>query len=98
MSVLRFQFTHHARRGETPDQAYVDALLRDLEHELPQVEGRTIQTIFLGGGTPSLFSPEAIARLLAGIRQRITLAPNAEVTLEANPGTVVAPAHPAPAT
>ena len=76
------------RAARFPEQAYVDALLRDLEHELPQVEGRTIQTIFLGGGTPSLFSPESIARLLAGIRERVALAPDAEVTIEANPGTV----------
>ncbi len=81
-------FNSHAARGEIPEQAYVDALLRDLESELPRVNDRMIETIFLGGGTPSLFSPESIARLLAGIRQRITLASNAEVTLEANPGTV----------
>ena len=81
-------FNSHAAHGEIPEQAYVDALLRDLEHELPQVEGRTIQTIFLGGGTPSLFLPESIAHLLAGIRARVSLAPDAEITLEANPGTV----------
>lgn len=68
-------------------EAYVDALLADLESELPQIWGRTVQTVFLGGGTPSLFPPEAIERLLAGIRARVRLAPDAEITMEANPGT-----------
>lgn len=81
-------FNSHAARGEIPEQAYVDALLHDLEVELPRIEGRTLETIFFGGGTPSLFSPESIARLLAGIRARAALAPDAEITLEANPGTV----------
>ena len=81
-------FNSHAARGEIPEQAYVDALLRDLEQELPRIEDRTIETIFLGGGTPSLFAPASIARLLAGIRERVALALNAEITLEANPGTV----------
>ena len=81
-------FNSHAARGAIPEQTYVDALLRDLEQELPRAAGRTVETIFLGGGTPSLFSPESIARLLTGIRARIAIAPNAEVTLEANPGTV----------
>ena len=81
-------FNSHAARGEIPEQAYVDALLRDLEQELPRVTGRTVETIFLGGGTPSLFSPGSIARLLAGIRERVALTPGTEITLEANPGTV----------
>ena len=81
-------FNSHAARGEIPERAYVDALLRDLEQELPRAAGRTVETIFLGGGTPSLFSAESIARLLAGIRERVALAPGAEITLEANPGTV----------
>ncbi len=81
-------FNSHAVRDGIPERAYVDALLCDLDVELPSVAGRRIETIFFGGGTPSLFSPESIARLLAGIRQRIALAPNTEVTLEANPGTV----------
>ena len=81
-------FNSHAAHGEIPEAAYVDALRRDLESELPRVDGRTIETIFLGGGTPSLFLPESIARLLADIRTRVSLAPNAEITLEANPGTV----------
>ena len=81
-------FNSHAARGEIPEQAYVDALLRDLESELPRIEGRTVETIFLGGGTPSLFSPESIARLLDGIRAGVEVTPDAEITLEANPGTV----------
>jgi oxygen-independent coproporphyrinogen-3 oxidase len=81
-------FNSHAARGAIPEKTYVDALLRDLGSELPRIEGRIIETIFLGGGTPSLFSPENIARLLAGIHERAALAPDAEITLEANPGTV----------
>jgi len=81
-------FNSHAARGEVPEQTYVDALLRDLEAEAPRAEGRVIETIFLGGGTPSLFSPDSIARLLTGTRERVRLAPGAEITLEANPGTV----------
>ena len=71
-----------------PEQEYIDALLRDLEQDLPRVWGRIVHTIFIGGGTPSLFSPEAIDRLLSGIRARLSLDQNVEITLEANPGTV----------
>jgi oxygen-independent coproporphyrinogen-3 oxidase len=81
-------FNSHAVKDELPEDAYVDALLRDLEQELPTVWGRTVQTVFMGGGTPSLFSPAAMERLLAGIRARLPLKPGAEITLEANPGTV----------
>ena len=91
-------FNSHAARATIPEQEYIDALLRDLEQDLPRVWGRIVHTIFIGGGTPSLFSPEAIDRLLSGIRARLPLDQNPEITLEANPGTVVAPAHPAPAT
>ena len=80
-------FNSHALRGDLPEQAYVDALLRDLEQELPAVWGRTVRTVFLGGGTPSLFSPNAIDRLLAGVRARLPLHPDAEITLETNPGS-----------
>lgn len=77
-----------ARAGEDmPEQAYVEALMADLEAALPLIWGRTVHSVFLGGGTPSLFSPEAIDRLLAGVRARLRLEPGAEVTLEANPGT-----------
>jgi oxygen-independent coproporphyrinogen-3 oxidase len=79
-----------AVRGEIPEARYVDALLADLEQDLPRVWGRPVRSIFLGGGTPSLFSPEAIEQLLAGIRARVALASEAEITLEANPGTVEA--------
>lgn len=83
-------FNSHERRGSTnelPEQRYVDALLADLEFSLPSIWGRRVSTIFFGGGTPSLFSAEAIDRALAGIRARVQVAPDAEVTLEANPGT-----------
>jgi oxygen-independent coproporphyrinogen-3 oxidase len=81
-------FNSHAVRDAFPEQAYVDALLRDLEQELPAVWGRTVQTVFMGGGTPSLFSAPAIDRLLSGVRARLPLNPDAEITLEANPGTL----------
>jgi len=79
-------FNSHPLKGELPETRYVEALLSDLELDLPRIWGRRVQTIFLGGGTPSLFSPAAIDQLLAGIRARVTLAPDAEITLEANPG------------
>ena len=80
--------SHAVGDGPIPEQAYVDALLRDLELELPLVWGRRVQSLFLGGGTPSLFSAEALARLLSGIRARLPLVSDCEITLEANPGTV----------
>lgn len=81
-------FNSHEARAKIPEQEYIDALLRDLEQDLPRVWGRIVHTIFIGGGTPSLFSPEAIDRLLSGIRARLPLDQNIEITLEANPGTV----------
>ena len=81
-------FNSHALRVAIPEQAYVDALISDLEQDLPRVWGRTVETVFIGGGTPSLFSPAAIARLLSELRARLPLKPTAEITLEANPGTV----------
>jgi putative oxygen-independent coproporphyrinogen III oxidase len=80
-------FNSHALRDVLPEHAYIDALLEDLEQELPALWGRTIHTVFLGGGTPSLFSAPAIERLLSRIRARLQLHPDAEITLEANPGT-----------
>ena len=80
-------FNSHERRGEIPQARYVDALLADLELALPSIWGRRVHTVFFGGGTPSLFAPEAIDRVLAGVRSRVPLAPDAEITLEANPGT-----------
>ena len=79
--------SHEMRTAELPEQRYIDALMADLEAALPLIWGRSVQTVFMGGGTPSLFSPQAIDQLLAGIRARVRLAPNAEITLEANPGT-----------
>lgn len=77
-----------SRVGEGFDEmAYVEALLRDFEYSLPSIWGRPISTIFMGGGTPSLFSPQAMDALLAGIRARVRLQPDAEITMEANPGT-----------
>jgi oxygen-independent coproporphyrinogen-3 oxidase len=72
---------------ELPEQRYLDALRADLEASLPLVWGRIVQTVFIGGGTPSLFSPESIDRLLTDIRALLRLSPDAEITLEANPGT-----------
>lgn len=72
---------------KAPEADYIDALLKDLESALPGIWGRRIQSIFMGGGTPSLFSASSIDRLLAEIRARMNLAPAAEITLEANPGT-----------
>ncbi|SPW31167.1 Oxygen-independent coproporphyrinogen-III oxidase [Edwardsiella tarda] len=83
-------FNSHAQKGEIPQQAYVDHLLADLDQELPRVAGRTLSTLFIGGGTPSLFSGEALQRLLDGVRARLPLAADAEITMEANPGTVEA--------
>lgn len=81
-------FNSHAVKAETPELAYVDALLADLSADLERYNIATlVQTIFIGGGTPSLFSPEAIGRLIDGIKQRIPLADNIEITMEANPGT-----------
>jgi oxygen-independent coproporphyrinogen-3 oxidase len=82
-------FNSHAAT-ELPEAAYVDAVLADLERALPDIWGRKVQTVFFGGGTPSLFSPDAIDRLLTGVRTLIPLVPAAEITLEANPGTVEA--------
>ena len=80
-------FNSHEAKGEVPEQRYIDALMADLEQALPLVWGRTIHSIFIGGGTPSLFSPQSIDRLLGDVRARLNLEPDCEVTLEANPGT-----------
>src|SRR5437762_4548453 len=80
-------FNSHERRGAIPETQYVDALIADLEFALPSIWGRRVVSVFFGGGTPSLFSPEAIDRILAAVRARVTVAPDAEITLEANPGT-----------
>ena len=81
-------FNSHQIRNELPEKDYIAALFADLEQDLPKVWGRSVRSIFIGGGTPSLFSPDAIDELLSGIRARLPLIANAEITLEANPGTV----------
>ncbi|NIR28136.1 MAG: oxygen-independent coproporphyrinogen III oxidase-like protein [Gammaproteobacteria bacterium] len=81
-------FNSHALRGALPEAAYVDALLADLETESPWARGRRVRSVFIGGGTPSLLTPEAIDRLLSGVRARLAVSADAEITLEANPGTV----------
>ena len=80
-------FNSHQGKGGLPFDAYVDALLRDLDHDLPLVWGRTVHSVFFGGGTPSLFPPETIDRFLQGASSRLRFAPGLEVTLETNPGT-----------
>jgi len=81
-------FNSYTLRDELPEQRYVDALLRDFDAQLPQVAGRALTSIFLGGGTPSLFSPASIGRLISHARAQLGLPDDAEVTLEANPGTI----------
>lgn len=80
-------FNSHAVKSKLPADEYIDALFRDLEQDLPLVWGRTVQTVFFGGGTPSLFSAAQVERMLSGFRGLLNVAPGAEVTLEANPGT-----------
>jgi oxygen-independent coproporphyrinogen-3 oxidase len=80
-------FNSHALRGDLDEAGYVDALLRDLDFELATPEPRPIASVFFGGGTPSLFSPAAVGRVLDHARRRLGFAPDIEVTLEANPGT-----------
>lgn len=80
-------FNSHEARGPLPFEAYVDALLADLDHDLPLAWGRTVHSVFFGGGTPSLFPADAIDRLLQGASARLRFAPGAEITLETNPGT-----------
>ncbi|MBW9260204.1 MAG: radical SAM family heme chaperone HemW [Candidatus Thiodiazotropha sp. (ex. Lucinisca nassula)] len=83
-------FNSHAVKQGLPEQAYVDALLNDLSLDSKLIDGRQLSSIFIGGGTPSLFSSAAIARLLQGIERRFAFAESMEVTLEANPGAVEA--------
>ena len=80
-------FNSHEAHETPPEDAYVDALIADLEHALPSIWGRKVGSVFIGGGTPSLFSAEAIGALLSAVRARVPLNPDAEITLEANPGT-----------
>ncbi len=80
-------FNSHEQKGELPEDDYCAALIADLEHALPWIWGRRIYSIFFGGGTPSLFAARSIDRLLSEIRSRVPIAADAEITLEANPGT-----------
>jgi len=79
--------SHEMPAAELPEQLYLSALMADIESALPLVWGRTVQSVFLGGGTPSLFSPQAVEQLISGIRARMMLAADCEISLEANPGT-----------
>jgi putative oxygen-independent coproporphyrinogen III oxidase len=81
-------FNSHQLKSAQPDASYIDTLIRDFDLEAPRLEGRRIDTVFFGGGTPSLFQPEQFARLLGVLKQRIAFASDAEITLEANPGTI----------
>ncbi len=81
-------FNSHGLRDALPEANYVDALLADVAAQAPRVAGRTIGSLFLGGGTPSLFSPGALMRLFDGLRRELHIDPEAEITLEANPATV----------
>lgn len=83
-------FNSHALKGDVPHQEYVDHLLADLHVDLPMIGDREVSTIFIGGGTPSLLSAEGMQRLLDGVRAALPLSPQAEITMEANPGTVEA--------
>jgi oxygen-independent coproporphyrinogen-3 oxidase len=80
-------FNSHEARQEVPEERYIKALLTDLETELPNIWGRPLESIFIGGGTPSLFSAESIDKLLCGLRERLPFRPRMEITMEANPGT-----------
>lgn len=80
-------FNSHQINGELPEEAYVQALLKDLENELPTIWGRRLESIFIGGGTPSVFSAEAIDKLLSGLRALLPIRPSMEITMEANPST-----------
>ncbi|MBK8163865.1 MAG: oxygen-independent coproporphyrinogen III oxidase-like protein [Gammaproteobacteria bacterium] len=81
-------FNSHESAAALPEQAYLAALMADLEQELPEIWGRRVESVFIGGGTPSLFAPASIDRLLSDVRARLSLLSGAEITLEANPGTV----------
>lgn len=81
-------FNSHELKGTLPEEAYLAALAADLAAQLPRVAGREVTSVFLGGGTPSLFAPAAMGRLLAMLREHLAFAPDAEITMEANPATI----------
>ncbi len=81
-------FNSHALQGELPEQRYLEALIADLGEQRDRVAGRSVEAVFFGGGTPSLLSPAAVARLIDAVAGSLNLSASAEITLEANPGTV----------
>lgn len=81
-------FNSHQVKNTIRENHYIDKLIEDLEHDLPLIWGRRIKSIFIGGGTPSLFSPESLDKLLREINARLPFSADLEITLEANPGTV----------
>jgi len=81
-------FNSHQLKSGAPDASYIDALVRDFDIEAPRVKGRRVESVFFGGGTPSLFQPDEFARLLRTLKERVAFADDAEITLEANPGTI----------
>lgn len=81
-------FNSHALTGDIPEDRYLQAVMEDLDSDLPLVQGRSIQTVFIGGGTPSLMSPDFYNKLFSHLRAHLSFAEDAEITLEANPGTV----------
>ena len=81
-------FNSHAVKDSVPEQDYLQALLSDLEQDLPRIWGRRVMSVFIGGGTPSVMSPDFYDRLFSELRARIMLGANAEITMEANPGTM----------
>ncbi|MAK43477.1 MAG: radical SAM family heme chaperone HemW [Spongiibacter marinus] len=81
-------FNSHAQRGDLPEAAYIAAMLEDLDQDLDYIQGRELASVFIGGGTPSLFSANAYAQLFEGLRQRLRFSRDIEITLEANPGTL----------
>ena len=80
-------FNSHEKRDDYNEEAYVDALIRDLKTEAPNVKGRTLKSIFIGGGTPSLFSAKSLGKILSQVDQQLNKTGDIETTLEANPGT-----------
>jgi putative oxygen-independent coproporphyrinogen III oxidase len=81
-------FNSHQLKSGQPDASYIDALIRDFDLEVPRVRGRRVDSVFFGGGTPSLFRPEEFMRLISALKARIEFADGAEITMEANPGTI----------
>lgn len=80
-------FNSHQLKGQLDEEKYIDALIKDLERDVPLVWGRTVHSIFMGGGTPSLFSANSIERLLNAVRALLNCKPGMEITMEVNPGT-----------